>query len=96
MKKMETRKVKKMERGEIMGILKTVLYEKIGGITEIEEKDMTDGMSFFKDMGMDSLDFVEVIMDMEKELDIVIPDDNLDHVTRIGELVDVMYEIVND
>lgn len=93
---METKKEKKMERTEIAEILKTVLYEKIGEMMRIKKEDMKDDMHLFEDMGMDSLDFVEVIMEMEKELGIVIPDDNLDHVTRIGELVDVMYEIVND
>lgn len=93
---METKKEKKMERTEIAEILKTVLYEKIGEMMRIKKEDMKDDMHLFEDMRMDSLDFVEVIMEMEKELGIVIPDDNLDHVTRIGELVDVMYEIVND
>lgn len=93
---METKKEKKMERTEIAEILKTVLYEKIGEMMRIKKEDMKDDMHLFEDTGMDSLDFVEVIMEMEKELGIVIPDDNLDHVTRIGELVDVMYEIVND
>lgn len=93
---METKKEKKMERTEIAEILKTVLYEKIGEMMRIKKEDMKDDMHLFEDMRMDPLDFVEVIMEMEKESGIVIPDDNLDHVTRIGELVDVMYEIVND
>lgn len=93
---METKKEKKMERTEIAEILKTVLYEKIGEMMRIKKEDMKDDMHLFEDMRMDPLDFVEVIMEMEKELGIVIPDDNLDHVTRIGELVDVIYKIVND
>lgn len=95
MEKMETRKVKKMERVKIMEILKTVLYEKIGEMMGIEKEDMTDSMSF-EDMGMDSLDFVEVVMEMEKRLNVVIPDDKLDYVTRIGEMADVIYKIVNE
>lgn len=95
MEKMETRKVKKMERVEIMEILKTVLYEKIGEMMGIEKEDMTDSMSF-EDMGMDSLDLVEVVMEIEKRMNVVIPDDKLDYVTRIGEMVDVIYKIVNE
>lgn len=94
MEKMETRKVKKMERVEIMEILKTVLYEKIGGMMGIEKEDMTDSMSF-EDMGMDSLDLVEVIMETEKELGILVPDDEMYNIKSIGDMVNMIYKIAN-
>ena len=62
--------------------------------TEISEKDFS-GLaenSVISEMGVDSLAMLEVIGEMERELDIQIPDDDLAGIRTVGELLDVVAE----
>lgn len=48
---------------------------------------------FNKDLGMDSLDVVELILYVEKKYEITIPDEQLEKVTTLNEMVEVIYNI---
>ncbi len=56
---------------EIRGKVVDIIVNKLG----VEESQVTDEASFTKDLGADSLDTVELIMEFEKQFNISIPDD---------------------
>ena len=53
----------------------------------VEETEVTDGASFTNDLGADSLDTVELIMEFEKEFNIAIPDDQAEKIGTVGDAV---------
>jgi acyl carrier protein len=53
----------------------------------VEETEVTDGASFTNDLGADSLDTVELIMEFEKEFNIAIPDDQAETIQTVGDAV---------
>jgi acyl carrier protein len=60
-----------------------IIVEKLG----VEESAVTLEASFTNDLGADSLDTVELIMEFEKEFDISIPDEQAETITTVGEAV---------
>lgn len=60
-----------------------ILTDKIG----IPESQVTMDASFVKDLGIDSLDYAELVMEFEQTFDIKIPDDDADKIQTIGEAV---------
>jgi acyl carrier protein len=67
---------------EIAEKVKAIIVDKLG----VEESVVTDA-SFTNDLGADSLDTVELIMEFEKEFDISIPDDQAEKIQTVGEAV---------
>ncbi len=61
----------------------------------IEESAITDNASFYGDLDVDSLDFCELIVDIEKEFNIVIPDDVYERFKTVGSLTDYVSAQVN-
>ncbi|MBL7846136.1 MAG: acyl carrier protein [Cyclobacteriaceae bacterium] len=61
----------------------SILTEKIG----IPESEITPDASFVKDLGIDSLDYAELVMEFEQTFDIKIPDDDADKLQTIGQAV---------
>jgi acyl carrier protein len=53
----------------------------------VEESEVTDGASFTNDLGADSLDTVELIMEFEKQFSISIPDDQAETIQTVGDAV---------
>ncbi|MCF8220543.1 MAG: acyl carrier protein [Cryomorphaceae bacterium] len=53
----------------------------------VEETEVTDGASFTNDLGADSLDTVELIMEFEKQFGISIPDDQAETIQTVGDAV---------
>ena len=53
----------------------------------VDEKDVTLEASFTNDLGADSLDTVELIMELEKEFDIQIPDEEAEKIVTVGDAV---------
>jgi acyl carrier protein len=53
----------------------------------VEESAITDSASFYDDLDVDSLDFCELIVDIEKAFDITIPDDMYEKFKTVGSLV---------
>ena len=68
---------------EIASRVKAIIVDKLG----VEESEVTNEASFTNDLGADSLDTVELIMEFEKEFGISIPDDQAE---KIGTVVDAV------
>ena len=68
---------------EIASKVKSIIVDKLG----VEESEVTPEASFTNDLGADSLDTVELIMDFEKEFNISIPDDQAENITTVGQAV---------
>jgi len=69
---------------DIASRVKAINIDKLG----IDENEVTPEASFTNDLGFDSLDTVELIMDFEKEFDIQIPDDQAENITTVGQAID--------
>ena len=63
--------------------VKAIIVDKLG----VDEAEVTPTASFTDDLGADSLDTVELIMEFEKEFDIQIPDDKAEKITTVGDAV---------
>jgi acyl carrier protein len=66
---------------EIASRIKTIIVDKLG----VEESEITPEANFVNDLGADSLDTVELIMEFEKDFGITIPDDHAEKITTVGE-----------
>src|SRR5690606_24437382 len=62
----------------------SIIVEKLG----VDESDITRDASFQNDLGADSLDTVELIMEFEKEFDMTIPDEDAEKIATVGDAVD--------
>jgi acyl carrier protein len=63
--------------------VKAIIVDKLG----VDESEVTTEASFTNDLGADSLDTVELIMEFEKEFDLAIPDDEAEKISTVGEAV---------
>jgi acyl carrier protein len=68
---------------DIASRVKKLIVEKLG----VEENEVVPEASFTNDLGADSLDTVELIMELEKEFDISIPDDQAEKISTVGEAI---------
>ena len=68
---------------EIATKVKAIIVDKLG----VDEKDVTLEASFTNDLGADSLDTVELIMEREKEFDVQIPDEEAEKIVTVGDAV---------
>ncbi|MFM8433018.1 MAG: acyl carrier protein [Bacteroidota bacterium] len=64
--------------------VKSIIVDKLG----VDEKEVTPEASFTNDLGADSLDTVELIMEFEKEFNIAIPDDQAEKISTVGQAID--------
>ena len=62
---------------------KAIIVDKLS----VEETEVTNEASFTNDLGADSLDTVELIMEFEKEFGISIPDDQAEKITTVGDAI---------
>jgi acyl carrier protein len=63
--------------------VKAIIVDKLG----VDEAEVTPEASFTNDLGADSLDTVELIMEFEKEFDIQIPDDQAETISTVGDAI---------
>ena len=68
---------------DISSKVKSIIIDKLG----VEEKEVTPTASFSNDLGADSLDTVELIMEFEKEFNIAIPDDQAEKIATVGDAI---------
>ena len=66
---------------EITNKVIAIIVDKLG----VDEKEVTPEASFTNDLGADSLDTVELIMELEKEFDVQIPDDQAEKIATVGD-----------
>ena len=68
---------------EVSQRVKSIIVDKLG----VEESEVTETASFTNDLGADSLDTVELIMEFEKEFNISIPDDQAEKISTVGDAI---------
>jgi acyl carrier protein len=68
---------------EISSKVKAIIVDKLG----VDEAEVTETASFTNDLGADSLDTVELIMQFEKEFGVTIPDEQAEKITNVGEAI---------
>jgi acyl carrier protein len=77
-------KPKPNKMSDIASRVKAIIVDKLG----VDENEITNESSFTNDLGADSLDTVELIMEFEKEFNIAIPDDQAEKIATVGQAVD--------
>lgn len=73
---------------DIAARVKKIIVDKLG----VEESEVNPEASFTNDLGADSLDTVELIMEFEKEFNISIPDEQAETITTVGQAVAYLEE----
>ena len=68
---------------DITSRVKAIIADKL----DVEETEVTPEASFTNDLGADSLDTVELIMEFEKEFNIAIPDDQAEKIATVGDAI---------
>ena len=68
------------------------LQKIIAEVLSIDDTDIVQEMSFIDDLGADSLDTVELIMEFEKEFNITIPDDKSESIATVGDAIKYIEE----
>ena len=71
--------------------VKEIIIDKLG----IEESETTDSANFTNDLGADSLDTVELIMEFEKEFNISIPDEDAEKIGTVGQAISYLKKNVS-
>ncbi|THG47625.1 MULTISPECIES: acyl carrier protein [Muribaculum] len=69
---------------EIASRVKVIIADKLN----VDENEVTENAEFTKDLGADSLDTVELIMEFEKEFGINIPDDKAEGITTVKDAIE--------
>ena len=79
-----------MSSEEIFEKVKAIIVEQLG----VADTAVTMEASFIDDLGADSLDIVELVMAIEEDFDIEIPDSDAEKVVTVGDVVDYIKENV--
>jgi acyl carrier protein len=69
-----------------------IIVNKLG----VERESVVDSASFINDLGADSLDTVELIMEFEREFEINIPDNQAESISTVGEAISFVENAVNN
>ncbi|MBC7426944.1 MAG: acyl carrier protein [Bacteroidia bacterium] len=73
---------------DVAAKVKSIIVDKLG----VEESEVTNEASFTNDLGADSLDTVELIMEFEKEFNIAIPDEQAEKIGTVGDAITYISE----
>ena len=77
-----------LDREEILTKIQEITADRLG----VDESDVTPDASFREDLEADSLDLVELIMELEEQFGMEIPDDEAEKITTVEEAVDYVVE----
>ncbi|MBI3143108.1 MAG: acyl carrier protein [Bacteroidetes bacterium] len=73
---------------DVAAKVKAIIVEKLG----VDESEVTTEASFTNDLGADSLDTVELIMEFEKSFNVSIPDEDAENIQTVGEAIKYLTE----
>ena len=73
---------------DLVADIKAIIADKLG----VEESDVTENASFTNDLGADSLDTVELIMEFETKFDVTIPDEDAEKIVTVGDALNYIEE----
>jgi len=73
---------------DIFSKVKDIVVEQLG----VDEEEVTEQASFVDDLGADSLDIVELVMALEEEFDLEIPDEDAEKIASVGDAVNYIKE----
>ena len=73
---------------DIFSKVKDIVVEQLG----VDEEEVNEQASFVDDLGADSLDIVELVMALEEEFDLEIPDEDAEKITTVGDAVNYIKE----
>jgi len=79
-----------MDHDELYEKVKAVIVDQLG----VEEDDVNEDAAFVDDLGADSLDIVELVMALEEEFGVSIPDEQAEKIKTVGDAVDFITENV--
>jgi len=71
--------------------VKAIIVDKLG----VDESEVKAEANFTNDLGADSLDTVELIMEFEKEFDISIPDEDAENIATVGSAVEYLKDKIS-
>ena len=77
-----------LDRDEILAKIQEITADRLG----VDESDVTPEASFREDLEADSLDLVELIMELEEQFGMEIPDEEAEKITTVEEAVDYVSE----
>jgi acyl carrier protein len=77
-----------LDREEILAKIQEIAADRLG----VDESDITPDASFREDLEADSLDLVELIMELEEQFGMEIPDEEAEKITTVEEAVDYVVE----
>jgi acyl carrier protein len=77
---------------DIESRVKAIIVDKLG----IDESEVTNEANFANDLGADSLDTVELIMEFEKEFNIAIPDDQAEKIGSVSDAINYIKSNVSE
>jgi acyl carrier protein len=83
--------LKPKDMSNIAERVKKIIVDKLG----VEESQVTPEASFTNDLGADSLDTVELIMEFEKEFNISIPDEQAETIGTVGQAIEYLEKTVS-
>ena len=72
-----------MTKADVLARLKEIIIDRL----DVEEEQIRPEASFVEDLGADSLDVFQIIMGIEEEFDIEIPDEDAEKLTTVGEAI---------
>lgn len=81
-----------LTKDEIIQKVKDIIVDKLN----VKESEITMQSSFIDDLGADSLDRVETVMEFEKQFELAISDEKAEKIATVGEAVDLIEEILKE
>lgn len=69
--------------GDIEARIKEIICEQL----DVKPEDVSEGKSFMEDLGADSLAIVELVLALEEQFDVKIPDDEVDKIKTVGDAI---------
>jgi len=71
--------------------VREIIVDQLG----VDEKQVTSGAGFIDDLGADSLDTVELVMALEEEFDVEIPDEEAEKISKVQDAIDYINNNTN-